>query len=61
MALAATRWRMTRLVLRQVAWMVIPGIAVGAGAALLRHEWRLLPVCAAIVIHPPIRRSGDSS
>jgi hypothetical protein len=29
---------MTRLMLRQVAWMVVPGIAIGAGAALLRHE-----------------------
>jgi ABC-type antimicrobial peptide transport system permease subunit len=35
MALGATPWAMTRLVLRQVAWIVLPGIAIGTGAALL--------------------------
>ena len=35
MALGATPWAMTRLVLRQVAWIVLPGIAIGAGGALL--------------------------
>jgi predicted permease len=35
MALGATPWAATRLVLRQVAWIVLPGIAIGAGGALL--------------------------
>ena len=35
MALGATPWAMTRLVLRQVAWIVLPGIAIGTGGALL--------------------------
>jgi len=35
MALGATPWAATRLVLRQVAWMVLPGIAIGTGGALL--------------------------
>jgi putative ABC transport system permease protein len=33
-ALGATPWAMTRLVMRQVAWITLPGIAIGAGAAL---------------------------
>lgn len=35
MALGATRWAITRLVLNQVAWLVLAGIAIGAGGALL--------------------------
>jgi predicted permease len=35
MALGATPWALTRLVLAQVAWIVLPGIAIGTGAALL--------------------------
>ena len=35
MALGATPWAMTRLVLRQVAWVVLPAIAIGTGGALL--------------------------
>ena len=35
MALGATPWAVTRLVLRQVAWIVLPGIAIGTGGALL--------------------------
>jgi putative ABC transport system permease protein len=35
MALGATRWAMTRLVLRQLAWMVLAGIAIGTSGALL--------------------------
>jgi predicted permease len=35
MALGATPGAMTRLVLREVAWIVLPGIAIGAGGALL--------------------------
>jgi predicted permease len=35
MALGATPWAMKRLVLRQVAWIVLPGIAIGTGGALL--------------------------
>jgi predicted permease len=35
MALGATPWAMTRLVLRQVVWITLPGIAIGAGCALL--------------------------
>jgi predicted permease len=35
MALGATQWAMTRLVLRQLAWIVLPGIAIGGGGALL--------------------------
>jgi predicted permease len=34
MALGATPWAATRLVLAQVAWMVLPGIAIGTGGAL---------------------------
>jgi predicted permease len=34
-ALGATPWAMTCLVLRQVAWISLPGIAIGAGGALL--------------------------
>jgi predicted permease len=35
MVLGASRWSMIRLVLRDVAMMLVPGIAVGAGAALM--------------------------
>ncbi len=35
LALGATPWAMMRLVLRQVAWIVLPGIAIGSGGALL--------------------------
>ena len=35
LVLGAGRWSMMRLVLRDVAMMVVPGIAVGAGAALM--------------------------
>jgi predicted permease len=34
-ALGATPWAMTWLVLRQVAWVGLPGIAIGTGGALL--------------------------
>ena len=34
-ALGATPWAMTWLVLRQVAWIGLPGIAIGTGGALL--------------------------
>ena len=34
MALGASRWAMTRLVLREVAWMVAAGVVIGAGVAL---------------------------
>ena len=35
MALGATPWALTRLVLRQLVWIVLPGIAIGTGGALL--------------------------
>ena len=35
MALGATPWAITRLVLREVGWIVLPGIAIGTGGALL--------------------------
>jgi predicted permease len=35
MALGASRWAMTRLVLREVAWMVAAGVVIGAGVALM--------------------------
>jgi predicted permease len=35
MALGATRWSMVALVLNNLAWMLVPGIALGAGGALL--------------------------
>src|SRR5207302_9899871 len=34
-ALGATPWAMTWLVLRQVAWISLPGIAIGTGGAIL--------------------------
>ena len=34
MALGASRWALTRLVLREVAWMIAAGVVIGAGAAL---------------------------
>jgi predicted permease len=35
LALGATRWSMVALVLKNLAWMLVPGIALGAGGALL--------------------------
>ena len=35
MALGASRWAMTRLVLHEVVWMVVAGASIGAGAAIL--------------------------
>jgi predicted lysophospholipase L1 biosynthesis ABC-type transport system permease subunit len=35
MALGASRWSVVRLVLRDVAVMIVPGVAIGAGLALM--------------------------
>ena len=51
MALGATPWAVTRLVLRQVAWIVLPGIAIGTGGALLLTptEPRMFLVAALVL------------
>lgn len=61
-ALGATRWSLTRLVLRDVAWMVAAGVFLGGGAALFvsslartfvfgftETDWRIFAVAASLL------------